>query len=153
MSCFSPTRGVLSPPSSLRTFAFEVFVSRCRSLPWPCDFISSASRLSEGSKWYTACLDGMHWRSAEGFTPASPTPMSLPLESLCLLSSLAGRCYRSCFSSAGGARGLVGAALFHQCLASRMFISLAVVGSELSRGFASHMGWCPPLPPAFGGKG
>jgi hypothetical protein len=34
-----------------------------------------------------------------------------------------------------------------------MFISLAVVGSEMSRGFASHMGWCPPLPPAFGGKG
>jgi hypothetical protein len=34
-----------------------------------------------------------------------------------------------------------------------MFISLAVVGSELSRGFAFHMGWCPPLPPAFGGKG
>jgi hypothetical protein len=30
--------------------------------------------------------------------------MSLPLESLCLLSSLAGWCYRSCFSSVGGAR-------------------------------------------------
>jgi hypothetical protein len=49
--------------------------------------------------------------------------------------------------------GLVGAALFHRCLASRMFISLAMVGNELSRGFASHMGWCPPLPLAFGGKG
>jgi hypothetical protein len=24
-----------------------------------------------------------------------------------------------------------------------MFISLAVVGSELSRGFAFNMGWCP----------
>jgi hypothetical protein len=35
----------------------------------------------------------------------------------------------------------VGAALFHRCLASRMFISLAVVESELSRGSASHMGW------------
>jgi hypothetical protein len=34
-----------------------------------------------------------------------------------------------------------------------MFISLAVVRSELSRGFASHMGWCLPLPLAFGGKG
>jgi hypothetical protein len=37
--------------------------------------------------------------------------------------------------------GLVGVALFHRCLASRMFISLAVVESELSHGFASHMGW------------
>jgi hypothetical protein len=37
--------------------------------------------------------------------------------------------------------GLVGAALFHRCLASRMFISLAVVESKLSRGFASYMGW------------
>jgi hypothetical protein len=37
--------------------------------------------------------------------------------------------------------GLVGAALFHRCLALRMFISLAVVESELSRGSASHMGW------------
>jgi hypothetical protein len=38
-------------------------------------------------------------------------------------------------------RGLVGAALFHRCLASRMFISLAVVESELSYGSTSHMGW------------
>jgi hypothetical protein len=36
---------------------------------------------------------------------------------------------------------LAGATLFHRCLASRMFISLAVVESELSRGSASHMGW------------
>jgi hypothetical protein len=35
----------------------------------------------------------------------------------------------------------VGAALFHRCLASRMFINLEVVESELSRGSASHMGW------------
>jgi hypothetical protein len=35
----------------------------------------------------------------------------------------------------------VGAALFHQCLDSRMFISLMVVESELSRGSTSHMGW------------
>jgi hypothetical protein len=41
----------------------------------------------------------------------------------------------------------MGAALFHRCLASRMFISLAVVGSEMSRGFASHMGW--HLPPSI----
>jgi hypothetical protein len=104
MSCFSPTRGVLSPPSSLRSFAFKVSALRCRSFPWPCDFIPSAPRPSECSKWYTACLDGMCRRSGEGFAPTSSTPMNLPLESLHLLSSLAGRCYRSCLSSAGGAR-------------------------------------------------
>jgi hypothetical protein len=104
MPCFSPTRGVLSPPSSLRPFAFKVSASRCRSLPWPCDFIPSVPRLSECSKWYTACLDGMRRRSAKGFAPVLSTPMSLPLESLCLLSSPACRFYQSCFSSAGGAR-------------------------------------------------
>jgi hypothetical protein len=35
----------------------------------------------------------------------------------------------------------MGAVLFYRCLASRMFISLAVVESKLSRGSASHMGW------------
>jgi hypothetical protein len=104
MSCFSPTRGALSSSSSLRPFAFKVSALRCRSSPWPCDFISSAPRLSECSKWYTTCLDGMRQRLAEGFAPASSTPMILLLESLCLLFSLAGRCYRSCFSSARGAR-------------------------------------------------
>jgi hypothetical protein len=104
MPCFSPTRGVLSPPSSLRPFAFKVSALRCRSLPWPCDFIPSAPRLSECSKWYITCLDGMRRRSAEGFAPVSSTPVNLPLESSCLLSSLAGRCYRSCLSSVGGAR-------------------------------------------------
>jgi hypothetical protein len=103
MSCFSPTRGALSSSSSLRPFAFKVSALRCRSLPWPCDFIPSTPKLSECSKWYTTCLDGMRRRSAEGFARALPTPMSLPLGSLCLLSSLAGRCYRSCFSSVGGA--------------------------------------------------
>jgi hypothetical protein len=90
MPCFSHTRDVLSPPSSLRPFAFKVSASHYHSLPWSCDFIPSAPRLSE-------C-------SAKGFAPASSTPMSLPLESSCLLSSLAGRCYRSCLPSAGGAR-------------------------------------------------
>jgi hypothetical protein len=104
MPCFSPARGVLSPSSSLRPFAFKVSTSHCRSLPWPCDFIPTAPRLSECSKWYTACLDGMRRCSAEGFAPASSTPTNLPLESSCLLSSLAGRCYLSCLSSARGAR-------------------------------------------------
>jgi hypothetical protein len=111
MSCFFPTRGTLSPPSSLRPFAFKVSGSRCRSLPWPCDFIPSTPRLSECSKWYTTCLDGMCRRLAEGFVPALSTPMSFPLESLCFLASLAGRCYRSCFSSAGGARSCGSGAL------------------------------------------
>jgi hypothetical protein len=104
MSCFSPTRGALSSSSSLCPFAFKVSALRCRSLSWPCDFILSTPKLSECSKWYTTCLDGMRRRSAEGFAPVLSTLMSLPPESLCLLSSLAGRCYRSCFSSDGGAR-------------------------------------------------
>jgi hypothetical protein len=36
---------------------------------------------------------------------------------------------------------LVGAALFHRCLASRMFISLAVVESKLGCGSVFHMSW------------
>jgi hypothetical protein len=95
MPCFSPTRGVLSPPSSLRPFAFKVSALCRHSLPWPCKFISSVPRLSECSTWYTACLDGMRRRSAEGFAPTPSTLVNLPLESSCLLSSLAGWCCRS----------------------------------------------------------
>jgi hypothetical protein len=40
MPCFSPTRGVLSPPSSLRPFAFKVSALRCRS----CDGLARPSR-------------------------------------------------------------------------------------------------------------
>jgi hypothetical protein len=104
MSCFSPTRGALSPSSYLCPFAFKVPALCRHSLPWPCDFIPSTPNLSECSKWYITCLDGVHQRSAEGFVPALSTPMSLPLESLCLLSSLAGWCYRSCFSFIGDVR-------------------------------------------------
>jgi hypothetical protein len=39
------------------------------------------------------------------------------------------------------AHGLVGAALFHRCLASRMFISLAVVESELGCSSVLHVSW------------
>jgi hypothetical protein len=46
MPCFSPTRGALSPSSSLRPFAFKVSALRRRSLPWPCKLIPSMSRLS-----------------------------------------------------------------------------------------------------------
>jgi hypothetical protein len=104
MPCFSPTRGALSPSSSLRPFASKVSALCRHSLPWPCDFIPSTPRLSECSKWYTACLDGMRRRLAERFAPASSILMGLPLESSCLLSSLAGRCYRACLPFAGGAR-------------------------------------------------
>jgi hypothetical protein len=37
--------------------------------------------------------------------------------------------------------GLVRAALFHRCLASSMFISLAVMESELGCGSVFHMSW------------
>jgi hypothetical protein len=104
MPCFSPTRGVLSPPSSLRPFAFKVSALHCRSLPWPCKFIPSVPRLSECSTWYTAFLDGMCRCSVEGFAPAPSTSVNLPLESSCLLSSPAGWCCQSCLSFAGGAR-------------------------------------------------
>jgi hypothetical protein len=104
MSCFSRTRGALSPSSSLRPFAFKVSTLCRHSLPWPCDFIPSTPRLSECSKWYTTCLDGMRRCPAEGFATATSTPMSLPLESSCLLSSLVSRCYRSCLPSARGVR-------------------------------------------------
>jgi hypothetical protein len=104
MPCFCPTHGILSPPSSLRPFVFKVSALHCRSLPWPCKFIPSVPRPSECSTWYTACLDGMRRRSAEGFAPAPSTPVNLPLESSCLLSSRAGWCCRSCLSSAGGAQ-------------------------------------------------
>jgi hypothetical protein len=60
MPCFSPTRGVLSPPSSLRPFAFKVFALCNHSLPWPCKFIPSMPRLSGCSTWYTACLGARH---------------------------------------------------------------------------------------------
>jgi hypothetical protein len=104
MPCFSPTRGVLSPPSSLRPFTFKVSALCHHSLSWPCKFILSMPRMSGCSTWYTACLDGMRRRSAGGFAPTPSTPMNLPLESSCLSSSPAGWCCRSCLSSAGGAR-------------------------------------------------
>jgi hypothetical protein len=104
MPCFSPTHGVLLPPSSLRLFAFKVSVLCHHSLPWPCKFIPSMPKPSGCSTWYTACLGGMRQRSAKGLAPAPSTPANLLLESSCLLSSPAVWCCRSCLSSAGGAR-------------------------------------------------
>jgi hypothetical protein len=72
--------------------------------PGVTKFLPSVPKLSECSTWYTACLDGMRRRLAEGFVLAPSSLVNLPLESSCLLSSLAGWCCRSCLSSAGGAR-------------------------------------------------
>jgi hypothetical protein len=142
MPCFSPTRCALSPPSSLRPFAFKVSALHRHSFPWPCKFIPSVPRLSGCSTWCAACLDGMRRRSAEGFASTPSSSANLPLESSCSLSSTspAGWCCRSCLSSAGGAWPR-GAALFHRCLASRMFISLAVVESKLGYGSVFHVSW------------
>jgi hypothetical protein len=109
MPCFSPTRCALSPPSSLRPFAFKVSALRRRSLPWPCKFIPSVPRLSGCSTWCVACLDGMRRCSVEGFVPAPSSPANLMSESSCSLSSTspAGWCCRS-FLSFAGVHGLVG---------------------------------------------
>jgi hypothetical protein len=143
MPCFSPTRGALSPLSSLRPFAFKVSALCRHSLPWSCKLISSMPRLSGCSTWCATYLDGMHRLSAEGIAPAPSSPANLPPESSCSF------CLQppQRVGAAGlvfpllEVRDLVGAALFHRCLASRMFISLAVVESELSHGSTSHMGW------------
>jgi hypothetical protein len=113
MPCFSPTRCALSPPSSLRPFAFKVSALHRRSLPWPCKFILSVPRLSGCSTWCAACLDGMRRRSVVRFAPAPSSSANLPPESSCSLSSAspAGWCCRSCLSFAGGARPRGGGAL------------------------------------------
>jgi hypothetical protein len=133
MPCFSPTRGALSPSSSLCPFAFKVSTLCHHNLPWPCKFISSMPRLSGCSTWCAAYLDGMRRRSAEGFLLVPSSPVNLPPESSCSF------CLQP--PQRVGAvdlafpllevQGPVGAVLFHRCLASRMFISLAVVESEL----------------------
>jgi hypothetical protein len=85
MSCFSPTRGALSSSSSLCPFAFKVSALRCRSLPWPYDFIPSTPKLSECSKWYTTCLDGMHRYLPGGLVLGSLLSSIFPPKSLCSL--------------------------------------------------------------------
>jgi hypothetical protein len=141
MPCFSPTRGVLSPSSFLRPFAFKVSALRCRSLPWPCKFIPSMPRLSECSTWYTACLDGMRRRSAERFASAPSIPMNLPLESSCLLSSPVGWCYRSYLSSAGGAWPC-GSDTLPPVLGFKDVHQPCGDGEQAELyGSASHMGW------------
>jgi hypothetical protein len=115
---------------------------RVASSPSP-QHISSMPRLSGCLTWCTAYLDGMRQRSAEGFASAPSSPVNLPLESSCSF------CLQP--PQRVGATDLafpllevhdpVGAALFHRCLALRIFISLAVVGSELGCGSVFHMSW------------
>jgi hypothetical protein len=85
MSCFSPTRGALLPSSSLHPFAFKVPALCRHSLPWPCDFIPSAPRLSECLKWYTSCLDGMRRYLPGGLVLGSLLSATFPPKSLCSL--------------------------------------------------------------------
>jgi hypothetical protein len=85
MPCFFPTRDTLPPSSSLRPFAFKVSALCHHSLPWPCDFIPSVPRLSECSKWYTACLDGMRRYLPGGLVLGPLLSATFPPKSLCSL--------------------------------------------------------------------
>jgi hypothetical protein len=149
MSCFSPTRGALSSSSSLCPFAFKVSALRCRSLPWPCDFIPSAPRLSECSKWYTACLDGMRRYLPGGLVLGSLLSATFPPKSLCSLfpNSPAGWLCRSHLSLCSCWRGLA-PSLYPWCPAS----TFRRPSSPTSTGCPWRRCSFPLLPPAFGGK-
>jgi hypothetical protein len=147
MSSFSPSRGAFSPSSSLHPFAFNVSASRCRSLPWPCDFIPSTPRLSECSKWYIACLDGMHRHSPGGLVLGCLLSATYLPECLCSLfpNSPAGWLYRSHLSSCnyggdwppGSSRGV----LLHPSGGHRRLPPRDVrEGDVLSRFFLQHSG-------------
>jgi hypothetical protein len=73
--------------------------------------------------------------SVEGFAP-TPSPGKLVLFISCMLALLI-----SPFFLLLEVHDPVGVALFRRCLASRMFISLAGVESELSCGSVFRMGW------------
>jgi hypothetical protein len=74
-------------------------------------------------------------RSEEGFAP-TPPPDELVLFISCVLALLI-----SPFFLLLEVHDLVGMVLFHRCLASRMFVSLAGMESELSCGSIFHMSW------------
>jgi hypothetical protein len=148
MSYFFPTRDTLSPPSSLCPFAFKVSAFRCRSLPWPCDFIPSTPKLSECSKWYTTCLDGMHQYLPGGLVLGSLLSVAFLPKSLCSLfpNSPAGRSRRSHLSSCSCWRGLA-PRLCPWCPVSSSRRPL----SPTSAGCPWRRRSFPLLPPAFGG--
>jgi hypothetical protein len=146
MSCFSPTRGALSSSSSLCLFAFKVSALCRHSLPWPCDFTPSAPRLSECSKWYTACLDGIRRYLPGGLVLGSLLLATFLPKSLCSLfpNSPAGRSLRSHLSSCSCWRGLA-SGLYPWCPVSSFRRPLSAGCPWRRRSF-------PLLPPAFRGK-
>ena len=149
MPCFSPTRGAPSPSSFLRPFAFKVSALCRHSLPWPCKFISSMPRLSGCSTWCAAYLDGMRRRSAEGFAPAPSSPVNLPPESSCSLSSTSLAAWRCRFR--------LPSCCCWRSLASNLYMLRPA--SSFRRPSSPTSAGCPwrrrsfsLLPPAFGGK-
>jgi hypothetical protein len=149
MSCFFPTHGALSPPSSLCLFAFKVSALRCRSLSWPCDFIPSTPKLSECSKWYTTFLNGMCWYLPRGLVLVSLLSATFLSKSLCSLfpNSPAGWLCRSHLSSCSCWRGLA-SSLYPWRPAS----SSRRPSSPTSTTCLWRRRSFPLLPPAFRGK-
>jgi hypothetical protein len=149
MSCFSPTRGALSPSSSLRPFAFKVPALCRHSLPWPCDFISSVPSLSECSKWYIVCLDGMCRYLPGGLVLGSLLLATFLLKSLCSLfpNSPASWSRQSHLSSCSCWRGLA-PGLYPWCPVSSFRRPL----SPTSAGCPWRRRSFPLLPPALGGR-
>jgi hypothetical protein len=127
MPCFSPTRCALLPPGSLRPYAVvatmalldpperlqpEVALNLVRNLlGW--GVLAFAGRICVGVSPH----GDLAAREFVFFVSKLPSGLALPIPSFFVLPL--------------EELGLVGAALFHRCLASRMFISLAVVESEL----------------------
>jgi hypothetical protein len=145
----SNTWGV-TPSSSLCPFAFKVLAFCRHSLPWPCNFMPSASKLSECSKWYTARLDGIRRYLPGGLVLVSLfSATSLP-KSLCSLfpNSLAGWLCQSHISSCSCRRGLA-SSLYPWCPAS----SFRRPPSPTFAGCPWRRRPFPLLPPAFEGEG
>jgi hypothetical protein len=147
MSCFSPTRGALSSSSSPCPLPsrFLLCVAIVDHGPWPCDFIPSAPRLSECSKWYTACLDGMRRYLLGGLALGSLLSATFPPKSLCSLfpnSQLVGPIdpifLRAAIGGAwppGSTRGV----MFHSSGGHRRLLLRDVRGGDaLSRFFLQH---------------
>jgi hypothetical protein len=149
MSCFSPTRGALSPSSSLRPFAFKVSVLCRHSLPWPCKSISSMPRLSGCSTWCAAYLDRMCRYLPGGLVLMSVFSATFPPKSLCSLfpNSPAGWLCRSHLYSCSCWRGLA-SSHYPWSPAS----SFRRPSSPTSAGCPWRRRSLPLLPPAFGGK-
>jgi hypothetical protein len=134
---------------SLCPFASELSALRRHSLPWLCKFIPSVPRLSGCSTWCAACLDGMRWRSAEGFVSAPLLTTTSPPGSSCSLSptSPAVWRYRFCLSSCCCWRSLAS-----NLNTLRPASSFRRPSSPTSVGSPWRRRSFPLLPPAFGGK-